>query len=89
MFTAEQLRMIVEVEQSMDAGEQPFVRCAGEGGRYAFPAEVLTALKVESGSTVSHETLIAIMRFNLRVLEDRIAYERGQELVAEFERDRR
>lgn len=82
-LSSEQLRMVAEMELLMDAGEQPFVRCAGDNGRYAFPAETLAALRVESGSLVSPGTLLAIMRFNLAALEERIAYERGQKLIEE------
>lgn len=62
-LSLEQIRDLGAIERAMDDGTQAFVVC--DGGRWAFPQELLAHLGIVSGQTVSGILLAEVMRANL------------------------
>jgi hypothetical protein len=80
-LSVREVRMLIDLDRAMDRGEQPYV--THEGWRWAFPGELLEALGLKTGETVSRSVLYQIQVLNLRHLEEQIAAQRTAELIAE------
>lgn len=70
-FTAEQIRMLAEVERMMDRGEMPFV--IWRGLRSSVLPEVMIELGLEQGQTVTDILYDAILAASIRLCEREIA----------------
>jgi hypothetical protein len=66
-FTNEQIRVLAEVDRDMGSGKQPFV-LDSKGFRFAFPAQVMQQVGVESGQTACESVIIALMQANLAMV---------------------
>ena len=70
-FTAEEIRMLAQAEQDMDAGKRPFVVSGGQ--RMLVDPLVMTEFGLETGQTVSQEITLAILEANLATVRAAIA----------------
>lgn len=79
----EELRLLAEAERQMDAGEVPWVRVEGASGRASMRPEIMAALGLTTGQTISWFLFGEIARMNLEHCQAQLAYERGQKFLAE------
>lgn len=70
-LTPEQVRMLVQIERDMEQGRQLYVVEAGN--RWAFPVELLTAVGLKSGETVSVAVRYQLQLLNFRWLKEQLA----------------
>lgn len=82
-FTVKELRMLVDLERKMDANEVPWVRVEGCRQRALMRQDIMNALGLITGQTISMTIYGEILRINLEQCEAEIAYERGQKLIEE------
>lgn len=80
-FTVDQIKMLIVVERAMENGEQPYV--VVDGQKWAFPGEILAALGLASGETVSREVCYQMQLLNLAHLKELIAEQTMEKLIAE------
>lgn len=83
VLTLKDLQLLAECERQMDAGEVPWVRVEGASGRSMMRPEIMEALGLVTGQTISWFLFGEIARLNLEHLRAQIAYENGQKLLAE------
>ncbi len=73
-FTVEDIRLLAEMERTMDSGEQPHV-FDKDRHRWAVSTEIMEELGLKSGQTVNGAIIMAILEANLASLQARIAVE--------------
>ena len=77
-FTLEEIRMLVEQEREMDAGTVPFVMLGGH--RMAMTPEAMQHFGLTVGQSISHEINMAILKFQIEWLTDKIAEQNAQKI---------
>jgi hypothetical protein len=82
-LSLEHLRLLVQVERQMDSGEVPWVRVEGASTRAAMRPEVMEALGLQTGQTISWPIFGEILKLNLASAEEELAFQRGQTLANE------
>lgn len=82
-FSAEELRLIIDLERRMDAGEVPYIYVAGSHERAAMDPAHMQALGLEIGQTVSVDLWIEILKFKIEQLDREIAHSQVGEILAE------
>lgn len=78
-----ELRMLVEVERQMDSDEIPWVRVEGCSARSSMDPDVMTALGLTVGQTISWFLFGEILKINLARCEEKLAAQRSEALVSE------
>jgi len=78
-----ELQMLAAIERQMDAGEVPWVRVDGSSHRATIRAEIMDALGLVTGQTISWFLFGEILKINLGMLQEDIAKEQARRLVAE------
>jgi len=69
-LTIPQVKMLVECEAGMDNGTIPYV--VVDGARWAFPGELLQAVGLTSGATVSQALCYQLQLLTLQYLREKI-----------------
>ena len=73
-LNAEQIRLVLEMERKMDAGEVSFIYAEGCTQRCAMDSALMAELGLCSGQTISTVIWTSILRLKVKRLEDEIAY---------------
>lgn len=82
-MTAEELRLVIDLERRIDAGEVPYVYVAGLRERQAMDRACMEALGLKTGQTVSRGLWVEILKFKIEQLDRIIAHQQVKEILAE------
>lgn len=83
MTEIEMLKLLVEAEGMMDRGEVPWVRVEGTTQRRIVDADLMAALGLVAGQTITIGIALGLARLELQLLEEKIAARDAAKLVAE------
>ena len=82
LLTVEEVCLLINIERDMASGKQPHVVC--NGSRWAFPGEVLAAVGLEIGETVTNSVCYQLQLLNLQYLTEQIEKLKAEKLQSEL-----
>lgn len=76
-LTVPELKMLVEIEKKMEAGDQPYI--INNGQKWAFPVDLLRAVGLNSGEQVSNSVRYQLQLLFLEYLKEQISIQENKD----------